>query len=68
MVAANFLTKRFGVNWFGNQESVTLGRLKQVVYVEKPNDLEDLQNKIIHTCRQTTAKVIRTSCAQKLRV
>lgn len=80
-LVTRFLTDRFGVNWIGNQGPVKWparspdmspldfflwGHLKQVVYAEKPNNLNDLKNRITHACRQITPDVIRSSCTREL--
>lgn len=80
-IVSDYLDNNYGRNWIGNRGPVRWparspdltpldfylwGYLKQVVYTEKPNNLEDLKNKISRACREIPAEVIRSACTTEL--
>lgn len=75
------LNSRFHENWIGNMgltrwparspdlsplDFFLWGHLEEVVYAEKPNSLDDLQNKIVQACQQITPATITTACTREV--
>ena len=72
-----YLDNEYGEKWIGNRGPVRWparspdlspldfflwGHLKQIVYAEKPNNLEDLKNRISIACQEISPEVLISSC------
>lgn len=81
-MVTNFLQNRFGNNFIANASPLLRwparspdlspldyffwGTLKDMVYLSKPQNLEDLKNKIRNACRRITPQMIIATCTRNL--